>query len=214
MPSPSDQRVCGRIRLELPLRVRQIGPPRDAVEVTRTVDRNGVLFRTRERYDLNTTVWVTMPYHPNAAVKDPEFPASIVRMDRAADGSTEVAVQFHSAHADYIRPVYQPTAAVPRKGLQERRAKNRVRMTLPIRVREGDQAEESVTLDVSRTGVLFRSVRSYRLGQQVWVSLAHQPGAPPQEVSDRVVRNIEKGPVRGVAIHFQSAAGFASTRSL
>ena len=63
--SSRDQRVRNRVRMDLPVRVRQIGPPRDRTEVTRTLDvsRNGLLFRTRELYDLRGTVWVAMPYN-------------------------------------------------------------------------------------------------------------------------------------------------------
>jgi hypothetical protein len=101
----------------------------------------------------------------------------------------------------------------------ERRAKNRVKMTLPLRIRTdgtfvgGTVAlkeeeklpvwlEESVTLDVSRTGVLFVSSRPYRLGQRVWVAMPYQPGMTPREEPAEVVRFVERAGVKGVAIRF------------
>ncbi len=207
MPDPRDQRTRSRIRLTLPVRIRQVGPPRDLVEVNSTLDvsRNGILFRTRQPYDVNSTIWITMPYHAQAAGSEPEFPASVVRIDRAPDGSAEIAVQFHSAHADRFKAVYQSSPAPPTAGKSDRRNKNRVRMTLPIRVRNEAHAEESVTLDVSRTGVLFRSSRNYPVGEQVWVAMPYQPGAPPQEISARVVRVVERPEARGVALQFGQA---------
>ena len=197
-----DQRVRNRVRMDLPVRVRQIGPPRDRTEVTRTLDvsRNGLLFRTRELYDLRGTVWVAMPYNASSIAPEPEFPATVVRVDRKPDGMTEVAVQFHNARADYVPATQRPAQAPAAKS--ERRGRSRVRMALPIRVRHGEQAEESVTFDVSRAGVLVKTARMYPVGQTVWVTMPYQPGARTEEVAAKVVRNVEKPEVRGVALHF------------
>ena len=61
------------------MRVRQIYPPRDAVEVAVTLDvsRNGVLFRSEDYYILHSTVWVTMNYNASEVAPDSEFPASV-----------------------------------------------------------------------------------------------------------------------------------------
>ncbi len=207
MPSPQDQRVRARIRMELPVRIRQIGPPFDSVEVTSTLDvsRNGVLIRTRQPYVMNSTVWVTMPYHEKSP-NNLEFPASVVRMDKRDDGFAEIAVQFHSARADQLRPTYHFTPAAGPQKTSDRRTRNRVRMTLPIRVREGQAAEESVTVDVSRHGVLFQSAKNYPVGQQVWVVMPYQPGAAPAEVPARVVRSVGQARGSHVALHFAGEA--------
>lgn len=215
MSDPRDQRLRSRVRLELPVRLRQIAPPRNLVEVARTLDvsRNGILFRTKELYDLRTTVWVAMPYHPNAASPDPEFPSSVVRVDRLPEGLAEVALLFHSGHADYRTFVATPGEAAPLPR-SERRTKNRVRMALPIRVRGTGTAEESVTLDVSRTGVLFRSDQPYPVGQTVWVAVPFQRGTEPAEVPARIVRVLESEPPRAVALQYShSIASRASTPS-
>jgi hypothetical protein len=211
MPSPSDQRVRSRVRLDLPARIRQIGPPRDLAEEVRTVDvsRNGLLFRTHEPYNLRSVVWVMMPYSPKALSPDPEFPATVVRIDRKADGLTEVAVQFHSSRADQFAAAPPPPPAVQRSK-QDRRNRSRVRMALPIRVRHENAAEESVTMDVSRAGVLFQTARQYPVGQTVWVMMPYQAGAQGDEVPARVVRMVDRGSVRGVALHFTSASAAVS----
>ena len=206
MPSPSDQRVRSRVRLDLPARIRQIGPPRSLAEEVRTLDvsRNGLLFRTREPYDLRSVVWVMMPYDSKAIAPNPEFPATVVRIDRKPDGAAEVAVQFHSGHADQFKAAPPPPHEVERSK-QDRRNRSRVRMSLPIRVRNENAAEESVTMDVSRGGVLFQTARQYPVGQTVWVLMPYQAGAQSEEVPARVVRTVERGDARGVALHFTSA---------
>jgi Tfp pilus assembly protein PilZ len=211
MPSPSDQRVRTRVRLDLPARIRQIGPPRDLAEEVHTLDvsRNGLLFRTHERYDLGSVVWVMMPYNAKAIAPNPEFPARVVRIDRKPDGLAEVAVQFHSGRADQFKAAPPPPPAVQRSN-QDRRNRSRVRMSLPIRVRHESAAEESVTVDVSRAGVLFQTARQYPVGQTVWVLMPYQAGAQSEEVAARVVRMVERGDVRGVALHFASAASGVS----
>lgn len=192
--------------MDLPVRIRQIGPPRDLAEVTRTLDvsRNGLLFRTRQMYDLRSTVWVMMPYNPNAVAADPEFPATVVRNERKPDGTSEVAVQFHNARADYV-PTARVRAPSPAAS-RERRNRSRVRMALPIRVRHENSAEESVTYDVSRGGVLVETARMYPVGQTVWVMMPYQPGSRAEEVPARVVRVVERPNIRGVALHFTPAA--------
>jgi len=211
LADPRDLRTRSRIRLELLARIRQIAPPRNLVEVTRTLDvsRNGIMFRTREPYDASTTVWVTMPFVENALAKDIEFPASVVRVSRQADGFAEIAVQFHSAHADRFRSSYQvePPRAAPDPNAQKRRP--RVKMTLPIRVRDKKNAEESVTVDVSRTGVLFRTDHNYTPGDSVMVCIPYQPAGQVQEVPAVVVRTVERAEVRGVALHYASATAGA-----
>jgi hypothetical protein len=210
MNSGANQRLRGRVRLDIQVRIRQAGPPRSLTEVTRTLDvsRNGLLFRTREPYDLRSIVWVTFPYNADALVSEPEAPATVVRIDPKPGGDTEIAVQFHSSHADRFTSSSQ--AAPPPRQQSDRRVRSRVRMSLPIRVRDGGAAEESVTLDVSRAGVLFESQHPYPLGHTVWVTMPYQAGQKQDEVPARVVRIVEKRDSRGVALHFSSASGSLS----
>jgi len=205
--SGPNQRIRNRVRLEMPVRIRQIGPPRNLIEVARTLDvsRNGLLFRTREPYELRGIVWVIFPYNADAIVPEPEAPATVVRIDQKPGGDAEVAVQFHSSHADKFAAPLRTTP--PPKQQSDRRVRSRVRMSLPIRVRDGGDAEESVTLDISRAGVLFKTERPYPLGHTVWVTMPYTAGQKHDEVPARVVRVVQKPAARGVALHFSSATG-------
>ncbi len=218
--SGKDQRFRSRVHMDVPVRIRQVPPPREYFEIKATIDvsRNGILFRTREPYELNSTVWITMPYNPEVELRPPEFPATVVRVIRLSTGDLEIGVQFHSAHADrwHHLPLY--TAMGKPVTHSERRGKSRVKMTLPVRVRTDGTfvggtlqtkeeklpvwVEESVTLDVSRTGVLFVSSKPYKLGQRVWVCMPHQPGTKPVEEPAEVVRFVERAGVTGVALRF------------
>jgi hypothetical protein len=193
--------------MNIPVRIRQLPPPREILEIKTTLDvsRNGILFRTRETYEMNSIIWITMPYTASAEVKGPEFPATVARVIKQPGGDIEVGVQFHSAYADrWNHSVY----AQPGKPITstEQRGKKRVRMTLPVRVRSGIVLDESVTLDVSRTGVLFASMQAYTIGQKVFVVIPFQPaglvsGTLVEEPAE-VVRFVERDGVRGVALHF------------
>lgn len=208
MADASDQRFRQRVRMDMPVRVRQVPPPRETTEIRTTLDvsRNGILFRTRETYELNSLIWVTMPYTADAQVKDPEFPATVVRVIKLQDGDTEIGVQFHSAHADrWHHSIYAKTLPKPVTST-EKREKKRVRMTLPVRVRSGMLLDESVTLDVSRTGILFVSSQSYSVGQKVFVVIPFQPtglisGTLVEEPGE-IVRFVQRDGVRGVAVRF------------
>jgi len=189
--------------MSLPVRVRQIYPPRDAVEVSVTLDvsRNGILFRSADFYLLHSTVWVTMNYSAKETAPDSEFPATVVRIVKNPEGLYDVALQFHSSRADRVEPVVRgagPSAITS----SERRNKNRVRTAMSIRVRAGDMVEESITVNVSRTGVLFRSSRQYAVGQAVWMVMPYQPGEELSEVAARVVRTVVIDVGRLVALHF------------
>ncbi|HTQ86743.1 MAG TPA: PilZ domain-containing protein [Candidatus Solibacter sp.] len=203
----SEGRERPRVRTELAIRVRQIGPPRESMEVTTTLDvsRNGVLFRTRQPYEMHSTVWVIVPYDPKSMGGDVEFPATVVRIDNSADGTAEVAVRFHSARSDPT-----PINVRERSVMQlptERRSKERSKMNLPIRVRGEDGSEVTETVDISRTGTLFRASRSYTVGQHVWVALPFKDDEKPEEIESRVVRIIERGSTLCVAVQYSRTTG-------
>jgi len=210
MPDGKNQRQRSRVRMSLPVRVRQIYPPRDAVELAVTLDvsRNGVRFRSADYYILHSTVWVTMNYKPQEVAPDSEFPATVVRIVKNPDGGYDVALQFHSGRADRMeKPASDAGAGTITSS--ERRNKNRVRTTMSIRVRSGDAAEESLTVNVSPTGVLFRSSRQYTNGQTVWIVMPYHPGEELREVAARVVRTVVIDMGRLVALHFGEQSSHA-----
>jgi len=189
------------------VRVRQIGPPRDSIEIARTLDvsRNGVLFRTRQPYQMHSTVWLILPFNPKAPIQEPEFPGTIVRIDQMEDGTAEIGIRFHNARADRLTGRFD-TKAAPVEA-SERRAKDRAKLSLTIRVRDAAGVEITNTVDVSRTGVLFRSNKDYQVGQQLWVTVPYTPETPPEEIEARVVRILERAKMRCVGAQYTRVTG-------
>jgi len=207
MPDGSEGRERPRVRTELAIRVRQTGPPRESIEVATTLDvsRNGVLFRTRQPYEMHSTVWVIVPYDPKSMGGEVEFPATVVRVDSAPDGSAEVAVRFLSARSDPT-----PVNIQARSVMQvptERRSKDRSKLMLPIRVRGENGTEVTQTVDISRIGALFRTTRSYTVGQPVWGTVPYKPEALAEEIDARVVRIIERSSTLCVAVQYSRTTG-------
>jgi PilZ domain len=173
------------------------------MEVTTTLDvsRNGVLFKTRQPYEMHSTIWVIVPYDPKSVSGDVEFPATVVRVDTKGDGTSEVAVRFHNARSDPTPVNIQARSVMPAQA--ERRSKDRSKLTLLIRVRGESGEEITSTLDVSRTGVLFKATRSYALGQHVWLVVPYKKaGDAADEIEGRVVRVIERGADHSVAVQY------------
>ncbi len=207
MTNGADNRTRTRVRFDMAVRVRQIGPPRHSIEIARTLDvsRNGVMFRSRQTYEMHSTVWLILPFNPKLPIQEPEFPGTIVRIEKQEDGSAEIGIRFHNARSDRMSGNYD-TKAVP-QGIGERRVKDRAKLSLAIRVRDAAGVEISSTVDVSRTGVLFRSEKEYLIGQLLWVTAPYAPETPPEEVEARVVRILERLTMRCIAVQYTRITG-------
>jgi len=211
MAGGAESRTRPRVRFDMSVRVRQIGPPRDSIEIAKTLDvsRNGVLFRTRQPYQMHSTVWLILPFNPKAPIQEPEFPGTIVRIDQMEDGTAEIGIRFHNARADRLTGMYDTKAAPVETS--ERRAKDRAKLSLTIRVRDATGVEITNTVDVSRTGVLFRSNKDYQVGQQLWVTVPYTPETPPEEVEARVVRILERAKMRCIGAQYTRVTGMKVT---
>jgi hypothetical protein len=211
MAGGAESRTRPRVRFDMSVRVRQIGPPRDSIEIAKTLDvsRNGVLFRTRQPYQLNSTVWLILPFNPKAPIQEPEFPGTIARIEQMEDGTAEIGVRFHNARADRITGMFDTRVAPVESS--ERRAKDRAKLSLTIRVRDAAGVEITNTVDVSRTGVLFRSGKDYQIGQQIWVTVPYTPETPPEETEARVVRILERAKMRCIGAQYTRVTGMKVT---
>lgn len=211
MTGGAENRTRSRVRFDMSVRVRQIGPPRDSIEIAKTLDvsRNGVLFRTRQPYQMNSTVWLILPFNPKAPIQEPEFPGTIARIEQMEDGTAEIGVRFHNARADRITGMFDTRVAPVETS--ERRAKDRAKLSLTIRVRDTAGVEITNTVDVSRTGVLFRSNKDYQIGQQLWVTVPYTPETPPEETEARVVRILERAKMRCIGAQYTRVTGMKVT---
>lgn len=211
MAGGADNRTRPRVRFDMSVRVRQIGPPRDSIEIARTLDvsRNGVMFRTRQPYQLNSTVWLVLPFNPKLPIQEPEFPGTIARIVQMDDGTAEIGIQFHNSRSDRVYGASETRVAPVESS--ERRAKDRAKIALAIRVRDAAGVEITNTVDVSRTGVLFNSPKDYQIGQLIWVTVPYTPETPPEETEARVVRILERAQMRRVGATYTRVTGMKTS---
>ncbi len=189
-PASMDLRRHPRALLSLPVRIRWYGPLGMRFDTTDTIDasREGLLVRRAEPCEVHTRVWVAFPYDAQNGVQ-PERSATVVRSDREAGDGFRVALQLEPQDR-----------CAPKDPILERRRDERVSLALPIFVRLASTPfpEESMTRDISRSGLRFETSHVYDSGEDL---LARLPWSktPEGEIHGRVVRVewIGDGRVRG-----------------
>src|SRR5713226_6715469 len=152
-----------RAQLNLPVRLRWLGPLGQVTELAETlgVSRGGLLFYRRDSCPVNTRVWVTFPFRAETAGAQPETPARVVRVKTTPTGGHLVAVAFEEPR----RPMHSV-------GGPNRRTCLSTPLAVPIRVRPNGTPwpEEAMTVDVSEHGLLFQTARQYALSDVVHVT--------------------------------------------
>jgi len=171
-----------RAQLQLPVRIRWRGPFGMRLETARTIDiaREGLLVQRAEACEVGGRAWVVFPFNSvTANSAQPETPAEVVRVEKAAAGGYRVALRLE------ISPRSPARAAG-----QERRASARIPFALPIFVREAwtPWPEESMTLDISRTGARFLTARIFAQGDALLATISWGEWAREGEIPARVVR--------------------------
>jgi hypothetical protein len=181
-PALAEMRNHSRAQLELPVRIRWHGPLGMRLEVTHTEDvsREGLLIHRNQSCDVPARVWVAFPFDPaaNSAVQ-PETPARIVRAEEDPSGGYRIGVRL-----------LRPPRWSPRIADQERRSSPRIPFALPIFVRPAGTPwpEESMTQDLSRSGVRFETSHIYAAGEMVLAQIPWGEWAKAGELPGRVVR--------------------------
>ena len=181
MPSPTtlmptllrEHRRHPRAQLSLAVRLRWLTPLGQLSEVAQTLDvcRGGLLVYRRESCGVGAMVWVTLPFDSALALTEPETPARVVRVKTTPAGGHLVALQFEAPRrrrdtAGAANRTYSGPA-------REHRWRERIRLALPIHVRPVDSPwpEETMTVDISETGVLFCTTRLYAVGDTVHLTI-------------------------------------------
>jgi len=179
--SPVDLRKSPRARLRLPARIRWLGPLGMRLEITETIDvsRDGLLVRRSEPCVPRARVWVAYPFDPSAAAIQPETPARVARVHGGAKGGFYVGLELQL-----------PTRELVRSAENEHRRTARFSFSLPIFVRpSGSQwPEESMTQNVSNSGVRFETTQTYKVGEMVRAKIPWGEWAKTGEILGRVVR--------------------------
>jgi hypothetical protein len=180
-PTFAGSRKHPRAQLNLPVRLRWPGTQGTKLERTHTIDvsREGLLVQRAEPCEVQTRVWVVFPFGPQQASAQPETPATVVRVERDCVGGFHVALRLESV----VRPD-------PRPPVLERRKHVRIPITLPIFVRKAGTplAQESMTQNISRSGVRFETSQIYEPGEEVLGKIPWGEWAEAGELSGRVLR--------------------------
>jgi hypothetical protein len=171
-----------RAQLKLPARVRWRGPLGMRMECTHTLDvsRNGIRVQRNEPCESGSRVWVVLPFDPaSGAGIPPETPARVVRVDSNNDAGYQVCLELEL-----------PSRISSRPADRERRACSRISFALRIFVRAlgFPWPEESMTQNISRTGVRFESAHIDSAGDAVLAKIPWGDWARAGEIPARIVR--------------------------
>src|SRR5487761_668595 len=126
------------------------------------------------------------------AVEPPREPAS----DKARATVAQVMAEIAKAERAEEARAGEPSKSASATAKQDRRHRRRVRISAPVRIRQTDmfsvnECDLTMTIDVSREGVMFESSRNtYAQGQEVAVVFPYIPGSwdPVKEQRGQVVR--------------------------
>ena len=182
----SDRRRRPRAQLELPVRVRWLGPFGLETEVTQTCNasRDGLLVSSALPRQHGTLVWATFPFDPAVAFTESETSGKVVRSEPASGDSCRIAISFHasdlaslvaastakefsgrSEHADRGGQPRIPLAYLVRVTRNARRSKE---FDLPLE--SPFRAEDAMTVDVSPNGMIFCTLRIYSAGEKLLIA--------------------------------------------
>jgi len=194
-----ERRLHRRIRLRMTARLRWITPLGQHTEVRESEDvsKGGLRLTTAFHPEPGAHLWVAFPFDASLPGSQPEIPARILRMEAQGEGTARVALKFEPAAT--VAPAPQGDNL---QKIFERRVSSRRQLALPLNVRREDipWSEETMTMDISATGLQFLSMREYTPGARLILSFDHTsaaPWSPDGEFHARVVR-VQKEPRTGM----------------
>lgn len=207
-----DQRRLSRVALTISARIRWLGPFGLETEVTQTVNasRGGLLIFSGQPRGENSPVWVTFPFDAKTVTVEPEIPGRVARCIVSPAGTHAIGIEFERR-----RP------PGPRSMRADRRRHTRFPLALFVRIihiecigaaenptrKAPPWPEETMTVDVSPDGLLFRTLRIYAGDERVAIAMPGDRGFTTGERSARVVRvaGLElDSPLQQVAVEFLS----------
>jgi hypothetical protein len=140
----------------------------EAVAECCNISSTGVLLRSIDLPATESDVWVYFRLGSHKFVA----PGEIVRT-----GKQQVAVVFREQPAG----LDEALKSIQQDG-RERRTQDRIHLTTLVQVRrQSGEAEVVQPMDVSPGGFGFESVRTYKLGEKVSVSMHYNPNDPDED---------------------------------
>jgi PilZ domain len=211
-----ERREHHRAHLRLPVRLRWNTPLGQRTEIATTLDvsRGGLRVPCESAHSVGVSLWVTFPYDETLGEGQPEVLARVMRSmpPRNGQGARNGAVHHaQQRHREEITSVvalnFHPKGKTQTNGTRnasqrERRMALRRVLAVPIHVRPQGIPwfEETMTVDLSTSGLRFSSNREYQVGDILLVSFDSSVSlhwASETEVPFRVVR-LEAAPQTAV----------------
>ncbi|HUK31236.1 MAG TPA: PilZ domain-containing protein [Candidatus Acidoferrum sp.] len=170
-----ERRRHPRALLSLPVRLRWLGPLGLESEFLETLDagRGGLLVACHESREEGTLVWATFPFDSGASDAEPETSAHVARAKTTPSGGHLAGIEFSDPSKPEQRVgVPQLPANAATRNLHsgpDRRRESRNQLALLIRVRGADPSwpDDAMTMDISRRGLQFCTLRVYERGEIV-----------------------------------------------
>lgn len=176
-------------------------------------------------------VWVTLPHEEESMTAEPETPARVAHCELGRGGEVLIGVAFEArglavgvARQAGVGGVGSRVSSPARKHLEvgEQRQHKRVALALFVRVfrcaqlgqsevhapEDAPWPEETMTLNVSRGGTLFCTLRTYEAGDRVRIAFPKGGMFPDGERSARVMHVAAldaESPLLCVGVEFISA---------
>ena len=174
-----ERRLHPRALLSLPVRLRWLGTLGLESEPSETLDvgRGGLLVSSREPRVEGSFVWITFPFDSAAFFVEPETSAQVARSKTTPSGGCIAGIAFGNGSG---HPRQAGDSDVSPNGntgdrppVRNRRRHVRTSLALPIRIRGADASwpDDAMTMDISKTGLLFCTLRVYEVGDLVALEL-------------------------------------------
>ena len=186
-----ERRHRPRVLLELPVRIRWLGPFGLETEITQTrnAGRGGLLVSGDGPRQCGSLLWATFPYDAAVAFTESETPGKVVRCanDASADNARHntIAIAFHQVDLHPNGDAVSENNSSDHSGRNDRRRNARIVLAYLIRVERCDKSsrasesqeldqssfpEETMTVEVSPAGMLFCTLRIYEVGEQLVIA--------------------------------------------
>jgi hypothetical protein len=220
--SARERRRRPRVLLEMPVRVRWLGPFGLETEITRTrnVSRDGLLVSSESVRQSGSLLWATFPYDAAVAFTQSETPGRVVRCAAESATSNTTAIAFHQLDLRSQGEVPAPGDLSERARRDERRQHSRISLAFLVRIeriapnsispqRKLDPSplpEEAMTVDVSPGGIVFCTLRIYEVDENLVIATqpGHKLSGERRARVVRVVRAHPDSPLSHVAVEFLS----------
>jgi len=206
-PAP-ERRRRPRVLLQLPVRVRWLGPFGLETEVTQTenVSRDGLLISSFNSRQPGSQLWATFPYDADVAFTESETAGTVAWCAAESANKNMIAISFHQSDPLWQKNLTAADDPLPEFRSHDRRSQTHISLAYLIRVSriaptrqdphaaldQPSQPEETMTVNVSPAGMVFCTVLIYSPNERLAITT---PAARNLSEGKRYARVVRVAPV-------------------